>query len=510
MNHRLRLWFCSLSCVLGLSLHAERPCGEAKILSGSTCESLRVVFRLKSCGLDRDEMAQVICKESFPAAVFYGEKQTYFAPLRELSPGVWSVVGTVREYSKNWSPTPSEVRKQRIIIKSNASPINPDETINSLLEIGGQFRFRSEQNRKNDFATNRAFSSVRLRSDFWFRPTEGISFLLEPQANSILGEPSLVGATSSLNIPAATSGANRDPLLTFHQALAELKLTPTWRFILGRQTLIYDDEVLVGASDWENPGTSFDGVRSRLEGKQFAWEVFTVKLWDSNTKTNGQGDRDFHGTHLSWSDFNRSLEVNPYLFWLRDQRATLKNFHLVGIHSRYTRAQVDVRGELTQQWGERSGQQAWAQLEIEPSSHSTFRFSVDGLWASSGFNPLFPSTHKWLGWADVVGRRNLLGVGARGKFELFRELGVEIRGLHLLRADKSHAVFQADSETPIPNLSGSQQTIGTEADLILSSRILPNVDLTAASSIFLPGELVKSGNLDTWLGRFELSLSAFF
>ena len=109
-----------------------------------------------------------------------------------------------------------------------------------------------------------------------------------------------------------------------------------------------------------------------------------------------------------------------------------------------------------------------------------------------------------------MGRRNLLGVGARGKFELFRELGVEIRGLHLLRADKSHAVFQADSETPIPNLSGSQQTIGTEADLILSSRILPNVDLTAASSIFLPGELVKSGNLDTWLGRFELSLSAFF
>ncbi|MFM8268761.1 MAG: alginate export family protein, partial [Pseudomonadota bacterium] len=384
------------------------------------------------------------------------------------------------------------------------------QTWPAIFEVSGQFRFRAEENRKNDFSSQRGFSSLRARAGLFFHPNEYVDFLIQPQAVHVFGEPALLPATSNLNVAVGTSGANRDPQLSFHQAYGELRANQLWRLILGRQIIALGDEVLVGASDWENPGRSFDGVRSRLEWGQSSWDLFSAKLWDNNTQTSGRGDRDFHGTYLSWNHPNRNVSLSPYLFWLRDHRSSLNQVFTSGLHFRVNLDELELKTEASGQWGDSSGQQIWAELKSKQFSSIRMQVGVDGFWASPEFNPLFPTTHKWLGWADVLGRRNLSGLGFQASVNFLPQSEFLLRGLHFLKSSSDFAAYQVDGTTPVNNSSDSSLNLGSELDFVLKSSILPSVELISSAAIFLPADSLKTTLREDWMGRFEVSLVSNF
>ncbi|NBT58776.1 hypothetical protein EBT16_08340, partial [bacterium] len=198
-----------------------------------------------------NEEAQIECETNRANALVITEEHTYHIPAREIAPGVWTLVGTVREYPKKWRP---ENNSRGPIAFRAARPADTGSSWPAVFEVSGQFRFRVEENRKNNFLSNRGFSSMRARAGLGFHPNDSVQFLIQPQACQLFGEPVLQPATSSVNVPVATSGANKDPYLNFHQAFGEVHPLQMWRLIVGRQTLAFGDEVLVGASDWENPG----------------------------------------------------------------------------------------------------------------------------------------------------------------------------------------------------------------------------------------------------------------
>jgi hypothetical protein len=491
---------CSFPCL------GEKSCGEAKIIAGSSCSTLKVQFNLQDCGGKKEE-AQIECEVDRANALLMTESNTYHIPIREIAPGVWTLVGSLREYPKKWRPQENE--KGNIVFRVNRSQ-EVGHSWPSLFEISGQFRFRIEENRKNDFSTERGFSSLRARAGLFFHPTENVEFLLQPQAVHLSGEPLLQPATPNLSVPVATSGTNRDPQLSFHQAFGQFRISPIWRFILGRQILALGDEVLVGASDWENPGRSFDGVRSRVEWGKSSWDLFSTKLWDNNTQESGSGYRDFHGTYVSWTHPKHDLAIAPYLFWLRDHRLHLNQLFTSGLHTRLNLGEVEMRAEASGQWGESTGQQLWVELKSRAFSALGIQVGVDGFWSSPDFNPLFPSTHKWLGWADVLGRRNLSGLGFQFGLNPFLNTELSVRGLHFLRSNSDFPAYQADGTTPLNNSSDKGQTLGSELDLILKSPVLKSVDFVGAASVFLPSNSLKTTLSDSWVGRFEVSLISNF
>ncbi|MFM8268876.1 MAG: hypothetical protein ACKN9V_01715, partial [Pseudomonadota bacterium] len=85
----------------------ERICGEAKIVGGTSCSTLRVQFNLDSCGGTKQE-AQVECEVDRANALVMTDAHTYHIPLREIAPGVWTLVGNIREYPKKWKPESGE------------------------------------------------------------------------------------------------------------------------------------------------------------------------------------------------------------------------------------------------------------------------------------------------------------------------------------------------------------------------------------------------------------------
>lgn len=484
----------------------EKSCGEAKILGGASCSSLRVIFDLETCGGKKEE-ARIECDIDRASAWVSTEQHTYHIPVREIAPGVWTLVGTVREHPKNWKP---EARDSApILFRLNRPPENLPSNP-SVFEVRGQFRFRAEENRKNDFSTERGFSSLRARAGLYFYPQESTGFVLEPQAVQIFGEPTLQPATSSANVLTGTSGANRDPQLLFHQAFGEFRANRIWRLILGRQVLVFGDEVLVGSSDWENPGRSFDGFRSRVEWGTSSWDLFSTKLWDANTQTSKRGDRDFHGTYLTWTHPKQQLSLAPYVFWLRDHRSNLTQIFTSGLHMSLNLGDIEVRTEASGQWGDGSGQQAWAQMKSRRFSDLGLQVGLDGFWSSIDFNALFPSTHKWLGWADVLGRRNLSGLGFQVGGTPFKAVELFVRGLHFLRVDTDFPAYQVDGTTPLTLNNDKGSSLGSEVDFIFKSSLIPAVELVAAASIFFPGECLKPTFNEPWLGRFELSFISNF
>lgn len=493
--------------LFSFSSRAERTCGEARILSGNDCPSLRVQFNLSDCGITSSEEARITCQKGRADAVLATDKNTFHVPLRELSPGVWATIGSLREYPKGWQPP----KEPKTIVIHRPSPPSAEPGSSTFIDVGGSFRLRTEQNHKTDFTTEREFSSARLRADFFFYPTESVMFLLEPQANQTFGKPFLSTATTASNIPVATSGANLDPSLTFHQAYSRLRLSQNWSILLGRQIFSYGDEVLVGPSDWDNPGRSFDGFRSRLEWGFGWWDIFTAKLWESSSQGMPNGDKDFHGTYAEWRTENNSLSLQPYLFWLRDRREILSDIYTFGLHLQIAFSGFEIKAEASGQWGSTSGQQAWAQIKTDPFTRFRAQVSVDAFWASSEFNPLFPSVHHWLGWTDVLSRRNLAGIGMGATFYPYGPVEFTLRGLHFLRANMDSPAFKLDGTTQITSAaSEADQTVGSEIDAIVRGPLLNSVDFLAAASVFFPGNYVRPTYTDKSVMRLEASLQMKF
>lgn len=485
----------------GLSSVAEASsCGQAKIFSGSSCSNLRVKFYLGGCGGPNVKEGEVTCKPNGAVAKVVEGKREFSIPVREVAPGVWVLVGHVdqREVSQPVKKKSSDLAVQSFVQ-------SPDS-----FSVVGDFRLRSERNRFNDFAADRAFTSLRLRPGFKFYPSGDLNFYFQPQANFFLGEPEWLAATESTQVKVATSGANRDPKVTVHQAFGDFKLTSFWRVVLGRQVFSYGEEVLVGASDWENPGTSFDGARFRFEWQKSFLDLFTTKLWDSSASSGGLGDKNFHGSYLVWAPTGKAYSFQPYLFWLDDSRGDTIQVFSSGVFLRLDLNELELRGEGTGQWGDRTGQQAWLGILAPPLFHRRVRLGLDGFWSSPQFHPLFPSNHKWLGWADVLGRRNLSGLGFEGHFQLGRELELTSRVLYFLRSDVNYPVYQWDGLTTIKLPSASGPSLGAEADLGLRFSVLDGNDVLVSAALFFPASSLRSQISEDWIGRFEAGWEARF
>lgn len=506
-----KAWLAVVFCLMTLGAAiswGEKECGEARIISGGSCPTLRVVFQLRECGNYSTQQAEINCQSDPPVATSSKGDSLFYVPLRELAPGVWTVVGTVRSYPVK-SP-PKNPSAYSFVVRGAPVSTSASESVTSLFELGGDFRFRIEQNAKRDFNADQGFSSIRLRVPMLFRPNQRMFFLLEPQANSVLGEPQWAPATQNVNVPVGMSGSNRDPLLSFHQAFGEFRIGSFWRWVIGRQVFSYGDEVLVGASDWENPGRSFDGVRSRVEWGKSWWDLFSTKLWDSNSKGQNGHDKDFHGTYLHWSHPNQSVSMEPYFLWLRDHRARLTQLYSAGLRTQFSLSELEFRGEVTGQWGESTGQQAWLELSSKTFSNLQMRLSADGFWSNSEFNPLFPTTHKWLGWADVLARKNISGLGVKLEWVPAELWEVTMRGIHFLRTRTDAEVYQVDGISVFGASAWQGQAIGSEVDLCLRTKLASSIEVVSGASVFFPSEPFRGTLSDSWIGRFELSLAAAF
>jgi hypothetical protein len=392
-----------------------------------------------------------------------------------------------------------------------AVPSKADTPINPWV-FNAWFRFRSETSDKTDMVSNRSFNLLKVRPSISYNPAPYATLAIVPQFAKTFGDVAYVGASTTTNALQETSGTTYDPSLSLHQAFADLHPTDWFRAIIGRQILSYGDELVVGALEWNNIGRSFDAGKARISYSLGWTDLFASKTQENNAISTGTvGDKDFYGLYNSFNLGSWFKEADLYLLYLKDAtskvnavspvRLITQNLWTAGIRLKSTIGGFDHREELTKQWliytgvdgFPQSGSQADMELGYSFVNLPTKpRLGIEGFYSSKDYNQLFPTVHKWLGYADVLGRRNVSGYVIHASSGIVDGLRASFDYHYFLRTDTDGTPFKLNGTTAIGSITKSgSKLIGSEADLTLSYQITKILNFTIGGSLFIAGDYIK-------------------
>ena len=380
-------------------------------------------------------------------------------------------------------------------------------------KVGLQYRVRDESRMHLNFAdadgnsANPSMIGQRARFGLSADVKDAGSVVVEVQdvrdwgSEAVAGKPDADPTQNDYNADA----------LDVHQAYGLWKVTDALSLKLGRQEINFDNERLVGASDWKHQGRAFDAALLQYQSGAITARVFFSIL----TKA-GMGDaaaphtttKDFGGLHLH---HDLMPEFNPSLVFLvnADPAAGQKMF-TAGTTFKGAVSDLSYEGEFYYQGGDKT--KAVKQKAMMFGANATYSMAgvamkptvgahVDYLSGdddatddeSKAFDTLFGTNHKFYGFQDkflVMGAP--LGAGGTAGAGLM-DVGptVTLVPVEKLNVRLDWHVFQTAEDT-----AGGEKALGNEFDLTVKYPLNALTTLQGGFSMFLPGKVFKDANAD--------------
>jgi len=404
------------------------------------------------------------------------------------------------------SPGPSQ---QPPTAKAQAPSQTAPEAKPERIQVGGQIRFRAEVRQNGDLNSQlsdlRDFIGQRIRSHVRGKLSDTVETYVEVQDSRLWGQE--------------TSPTANDRLTDLHQGYLQVSdfLRRGLTLRAGRQELAYGSERLVGALDWDNVGRSFDAVKMRYSSQSWWSDAFAAKVIDRRSTARGERDQYLYGLfNQFFSHRPRHLEVYGFLFRdglrspgeiaSRGRKAT--EIMTLGFRSdKNVEPGVSYELEFAGQFGHRGfdshrahalAAKAYKTVESKHQLRLGFEYDMasgdrDPADGHSGeFLNLFPTNHKYYGYADLMGWRNMqdfrpmftVAAGPQMKFD------IDYHRLYLLAArgpwkDAGGNVLGFDPA----GQSGTH--VGDELDFTVWFPIHKYVKIQSGYSLFVPGEFVR-------------------
>jgi hypothetical protein len=296
----------------------------------------------------------------------------------------------------------------------------------SWIRLRGEFRVRGESDHDIRFGTaTDTHALTRLRLGVTLAPTNWLSFDGEAQDSRIFFNGRLGSAPPYQNtwdVRQAYVGF-RDP----DRQWFEIKI--------GRQVLSFGKEWLVGPSDWLNMGRTFDAVRLDLHhpGYQLSFFASSVIVARDGVVDHHLAGNNLHGIYTSFSHLIPHATVEPYVLWRvapagvhLNENAGLGALNEVTAGIRWAgslASNFDYELEMDKQTGSLATRSisAWAghasvgrtfsvgNVNLRPFVEAIYASGTDNptgeRWGT--FDPIYPSSHDKLGFADQIGWRNI-------------------------------------------------------------------------------------------------------
>ncbi|NUN12919.1 MAG: alginate export family protein [Myxococcales bacterium] len=301
-----------------------------------------------------------------------------------------------------------------------------------------------------------------------------------------------------------------DPTLGLHEGVIVVN-GQGYRFDVGRFEMSYGDELVIGSVGWHHTGRAFDGVRfhANLDDNGAWLDGFVSVLKEGFVEgpvdeSIGAGDLYFMGIYAGLGKFaGPDFDLDAYaLFRLApetDEDPVVRGGTTeltVGLRSKGPIGDVvDYRVEAGVQFGKRGLEgvadnvdvlafQGDAEFGFSFLDDKALRVALHGFFASGddpetadkaeGWNQLFPTAHKWLGTADVIGpRTNVAGGAAHVSWKLHPNVVFLLDGHGFFRPEK---------------VGGADGYWGTEVDAGLLFKPGKALTLRLTYDVFLPAE----------------------
>lgn len=357
------------------------------------------------------------------------------------------------------------------------------ETPSSWL-ITGHMQTRYENRTSSSFFENfdKNVTLFRLRTNIVYQPSSALSIHVSPQAIKAWGADFPSGALSS--------GGVRHPEIQFFEAFLKYNLTSRLSLMVGRRGLSFGNELVVGTLGWANGGRSFDGVSAVYEGAKIRAEGFFSQISDSGETNLQSNDHEFAGAYLEFHGQSVFDTLESYLLY-NDQPMGNLHFGTLGLRTIKTIQMVHLGFEGSYQFGS-SLSNAYQGDGFLGLKGNHWAFHVGYSLAGENYEQLFPTAHKFLGFADLFGRRNIQALRVHSS-------GQVIKGLKL--SWDLHYFQRFNSDEPVYGLVGqalgnatesNSNELGVESDLVLTYSFMGSSRLQLGWAAFQPGDYFQA------------------
>jgi hypothetical protein len=271
--------------------------------------------------------------------------------------------------------------------------------------------------------------------------------------------------------------------------LANFLWTP-FELKLGRQKLIFGEEMLVGSLDWSNVGRSFDGAKLIWDNKLNNLQLFSTIIQENNSNdlNNTGSAANKQGTYFSGIydslKLHSLLFIDSYLYARnQDMDGHSNQLYTAGLrfHNRSEPGNktpadqlIDYSVDLAYQFGQKAGKeiQAYAGVAFVGFTFNPglkMRIGGQGAYASGDTDPndgkyqtfdsLYPTPHSQFGIADMTSWRNLIGAGI--------DYTLWFTPVFSLKLDYWYATRQSGSDSwySISGAAFNSSALGTEKEL---------------------------------------------
>ncbi len=387
-----------------------------------------------------------------------------------------------------------------------------DEILPRWLHIGGEYRDRLEGPIGIGFTgTNDFYLLDRFRLKVAIQPKDWLKLYGEVQDSRIF-----------FNHHIANANPFEDSWTLWQSYVQVGSPSSGWVDALaGRQVLAFGDERVIGPSNWLNVGRTFDVARINLHHPGYDVAVFASSVVPgSNTFLHrALPGNNFYGVYTSFQNIIPNAIFEPYVLW----RLAPGNFGLpetvgrghlnevtIGLHVKGTLPAefVDYDTEFDGQKGSLGASSigAWAGYvgvgKTFPNVVAAPRIYLEGNYASGTKNPagrdwntfdsLYPSNHDKLGFADQVGRRNLvqfrIGVEEYATKKWIIKQAFE--GFWLATANDNF--YASSGAISVPARPGASRHIGNELDLVAEYQFDKGLNFGFGYARLFAGQFLKT------------------
>jgi hypothetical protein len=432
--------------------------------------------------------------------------------------------------------------KQTVLEKSPWKPGDPitfaDGLVTFDIEERLRYEFRDNNfdfNSANDAITDGSFLLQRFRLGIKVKPTDWLTLYSQGQSSFEIGKRSG---------PPGAFGAEGDDYMDLYQAYLQIGNPKSFPLEakLGRQTLNYGEQRLIGSFDWNNLGRTFDAALIRWESGDYRVDTFAssvvlvredkINASDLFNWSNSDREMVFSGLYATTKAIPAHT-LDAYALWLLQDQGNVTNFEPLlslrpagsqggnpNLSSNYgtfgLRLNSDPKKlggfeydvEAAFQVGELAGLDLAAaalhtgvgynfySLPWKPRLYAQYNYATgdgnpnDG--RSTTFQNLFPTNHKFYGYMDLFSWQNLHNPSLTLQLKPLEVLTLAVDYHLFWLATTNDAWYRANGLTrarPITPSAGS--FVGSELDLSATWNVTKWASLHGGYSVFFPGDYVR-------------------
>lgn len=360
------------------------------------------------------------------------------------------------------------------------------------VKFNAQIRPRLEIDNRDFNSNNDASTYTLIRSRFGvtLTPVENISGYFQVQDSRTFGEE--ISTTANMK--------NID----LHQAY--LKLDNMFSFPLdlkvGRFELVYNNERLIGNSNWGNTGRSFDGAILTFNSEKVKTDFFTIKEIEKNA-VGDTNDQNMFGAFFDLKIF-QNYQIQPIFIWQRYVPTTNLNRFTTGTYIKGSLGNLTHEEEFYYQFGKIKSSKEYDISAYMLAGNFSYNFNLPskpflgiGIDYLSGdnvvdneykvFNSIYGTGHKFYGFMDYF--TNLpLDTYNLGLSDLYFKGGLNLS--NELKASLFFHIFNSAENYKLKNGS-TTKSFGNELDFLFNYNYSKVITFESGLSFFSTGDIFK-------------------